>query len=190
MFESLLPLALAWLVASYNRQWLLVYNLFALWFFLVLNYFAIDFSKEDINPPEQYIESNYERRIRIRVPWKPSKLLDLWLPYGFMFAFPLTQFYFYRNVAQMCHYFSVLFFFKRLVNVFPKSFTFSEAFNFVAISSYYVYFGMKHLKPALLDEKVYSLAGNGQFNAIIFMPWVCLFLLASMILIQTLWMKV
>ena len=51
VLESMLPLAVAHLTASYTRQWLPFCNLVVVWATSILGFFSFDFSDDDTTAP-------------------------------------------------------------------------------------------------------------------------------------------
>lgn len=151
-------------------------------------YFAIDFSTDD-DREEVFIESNYEPTRSVRNIWKQSFLHDIIFPTSILVLYPLTSYYLLNNIIQQVHFIWIIFAFTRVIRVFPKSFTFAEAFTAVTLMTTYTSYGVKQLLQGF-SSNYYSSAGNPGFNAIIFMPWTISGLIFGVLMVETMVIKI
>lgn len=107
-------------------------------------YFAIDFSTDD-DREEVFRESNYEPTRSVRNIWKQSFILDTIIPTSILVLYPFGSYYLFNNIASQLQFIWIVFAFTRVIRVFPKSFTFSEAFTAIALVTTYVSYGVKQL---------------------------------------------
>ena len=94
---------------------------------------------------EVFRESNYEPTRAVRKIWKQSFFLDTFLPITILVLYPLASYYLFNNIVQQVHFIWIVFTFKRVIIVFPKSFTFGEAFTAVVLITTYASYGVKQL---------------------------------------------
>jgi dolichol kinase len=129
LLESFLPILISHLIASYTRQWLLCYNVIAVWLVNFMTFFAVDWSDD---PKENEKTDILENRSKT---W-----FGHFLPWALALMYPMVVFYFTTHVESCIHYVALSLMLGLLIKHFPRSFTFAEAFTAAWLITTYTHY--------------------------------------------------